>query len=75
MLIKVKVTAGAKEDRVVGQDETGVYKVRVSAARDKGKANQAVVDLLSKHFNRPKRSIIIKSGMTENIKTIIVEDE
>ena len=74
MVIKVKVTPSSKEDRVVGQDADGTWKVKVRAAPDKGKANQAVIDLLAKHFNKPKRSIIIKSGLTDRLKTIIIDD-
>ena len=74
MVIKVKVTPSAKEDRIVSQDPDGVWKIRVSCSADKGKANQAVVNLLANHFNKPKRSIIIKSGFTSRLKTIIVED-
>ncbi len=74
VVIKVKVTPSAKEDKVVGQEADGTWKVRVTAPPDKGKANQAVIDLLAKHFNKPKRSIIIKSGFADRLKTVIIED-
>ena len=75
MLIKIKVTPSAKEDKVLGQDAEGTYKLRVRAAADKGQANQAVIDLLADYFKKPKRSIIIKTGFTNRVKTILIEDE
>lgn len=74
MVIQVKVTPSSREDRVLGQDEAGTYKLRVRAAADKGKANQAVVDLLSSYFQKPKRNIIIKSGFTSRLKTVLIEE-
>ena len=48
MLIQVKVTPNASEDKVIGMDGE-VLKIKVRATPEKGKANQAVIDLLAKH--------------------------
>ena len=74
MIIKVKVTPGAKEDKVMGYDGN-LLRLKVTAPPDKGKANQAVVDLLAIHFKIPKRCVIIKSGQTSRLKTVIIDKD
>lgn len=74
MQMTVKVTPGAKEDKIVSI-EGNLIKLRVSAAPDKGKANLAVIDLLAKHYKVPKRCVIIKSGHTSKTKTVLIEGE
>lgn len=67
MIIKVKVTPGAKEEKVIGF-EGDLLKVKVRAKAEGGKANQAVISLLANHFKLPKREIILKSGATSRLK-------
>ena len=71
MIIQVKVTLNANEDKVIGMDGK-VLKVKVRASPEKGKANQAVIDLLAKHYKVPKCSIIIKSGETSRVKLFLI---
>lgn len=72
MIIKVKVTANSKEERVVGEED-GFLKVKVRTPPEDGKANAAVIELLAKHFKLPKRCIIIQSGHTNRIKSILID--
>ena len=74
MIIKVKVTPGSREDRVI-VEEDGSFKVKLTAPPEDGKANSALVEILAKHFNLPKRCIIIKSGHTARIKHVIVDSD
>jgi len=60
-IIEVRVTAGAREHRVVGM-ENGALIVKCRDAPEKGKANKAVIELLAKHFGVPKRDISIVFG-------------
>ena len=69
MIIEVKVTARAKT-RDVRRDAAGHYRIRTTKAREGGKANDDVVDILSEHFGVPKSSIYIKSGHTSSRKII-----
>ncbi len=71
-MIQVKVTPNANEDKVIGMDGK-VLKVKVRASPEKGKANQAVIDLLAKHYKVPKRSVIIKSGETSRVKLFLID--
>jgi len=70
MKIKVRVfTRSAKEE--VAQKSDG-YTVRVKAAPQDGKANEAVIRLLARHFGVARSAIRITSGLTVRNKIIEV---
>ena len=70
MKISIKVKAGSRKNevKVTGPD---ALEVRVTAAAEKGKANKAVIDLLSKHYKVPKSAIVILGG--ENTRNKIIK--
>lgn len=70
-LIEVKVTPKAKENKIVSWDGT-TLKVRVTETPEKGKANQAVIHLLSKSFSLPQREFTIVSGSATKNKKILL---
>jgi uncharacterized protein (TIGR00251 family) len=70
MRIEVEVKASSRVDEVFKVDEKH-YIVKVSAPRQKGKANAALLKLLRKHFGRP---VIMISGFTSTTKIIEVEE-
>lgn len=67
MIIKVKVIPGAKLTFV--KPEKDYLKVYVNAPAVDGKANKAVIHLLSKHFNTNKKNVTILSGEKSRIKS------
>ncbi|MBO4683463.1 MAG: DUF167 domain-containing protein [Alphaproteobacteria bacterium] len=67
---KVRVTPHAKQNKVVESD--GVLRVYTTTAPEKGRANGAVIELLSEYFNVPKSRIKILSGLTFREKTITI---
>jgi uncharacterized protein (TIGR00251 family) len=69
ILLSVKVQPKASANRIVGE-QGGVLKVCVTAAPEKGKANAAVIALLSKELGVPKSSIEIVAGQTSRVKTL-----
>ncbi len=75
--ITVKLTPGAKKNEVGGweTDAAGArfLRVFVTAAPEKGKANAALIKLLSKHWGVPKSAIEIVRGETSRVKVIEVE--
>lgn len=73
MIIKVKVITKSSQNKVVGF-EGDVLKVKCTAAPEKGKANAAVIALLSKHFKVPKRAITILKGKKEPRKIIEIQE-
>jgi uncharacterized protein (TIGR00251 family) len=64
--ITVEVKAESREDGVEMLEE-GRYLVKVKEPRQKGKANQAVLKLLKKHFGKQARLV---SGATSSTKII-----
>ncbi len=69
MKLFIKVKARSKEERVIRIDDTH-FKVWVKAVPEKGKANEAVIALLSEYFSGPKATFEILSGHTSNQKVI-----
>lgn len=76
ILITIKVKPNASENRITGweTDENNhpILKISVTATPEKGKANKAVLALLSKHWKIPKTSMSIVKGETEKIKILSV---
>lgn len=71
IVFNVKVVPGSSKTEIAGL-YNGMIKVRLSAAPEKGKANQALIKLLSEKFNIPKSRLAITSGLTSKIKQITV---
>ena len=73
MLIEVKVIPNAKRTELI-KTETD-YKARLTAPPVDGKANEALIELLSKEFGVPKRDIEITKGVTSRNKTVSLKTE
>ena len=71
-IIKVKVSAGAKTEKVE-EVEPGVFKIRVSSPPEKGKANDRVTELLAEYYKIPKSNVFLVSGATYREKTFLIE--
>ncbi len=69
MKIFIKVYPNSKEEKITKKDDGG-FSVRVKASAQEGKANKAVVNILSKHFKVSKNSIVIKAGHSSKNKII-----
>jgi uncharacterized protein (TIGR00251 family) len=59
--VKVKPNTGRNELKKISDD---FFEARVSVPPEKGKANQRVIELLSKHFKISKSRINLISGYT-----------
>ncbi len=74
MIITIKVTPKAKKNEVKGwadgPEGQKILKVSVTEAPEKGKANNALIELLAKHYKVPKSSMEIVRGETDRIKTV-----
>lgn len=77
--ITVRLTPNAKQNAIIGWDDdvSGevILKVQVTAIPEKGKANQALIKLLSKEWKIPKSSIEIARGDTSRIKVLLISSE
>ena len=67
--IDVRVIPHAKR-RDVSMSPDGTLVVKVTEPAEGGRANAAVVDALAKHFNVPKRCVVILHGATSRQKLV-----
>lgn len=69
MKIRIKVKPNARENSVK-EIEPGYYEVKVSVPAEKGKANNRVIELISKHFGVSKSKVTIVKGLAYKEKLI-----
>jgi uncharacterized protein (TIGR00251 family) len=67
--LQLRVAPGAARSAVVGRHGGG-WKVRVAAAPEHGRANEAVVRLLADALALPARDVSIVSGHASRDKTV-----
>jgi len=70
--LRLRVSPGASRSEVVGR-HGDAWKVRVAAAAESGKANDAVVELLAATLEVPRAGIEIVRGRASRDKTVVVE--
>lgn len=69
--VAVRVAPRASRDAIQGPTEDkAALKVAVTAAPEGGKANAAVIKLLSKQWHVPKSAISVASGATSRNKVL-----
>ncbi|KKW44712.1 MAG: hypothetical protein UY95_C0020G0005 [Parcubacteria group bacterium GW2011_GWA2_56_7] len=74
MILTVHVKPGAKTARIERVLDETTMSVSVCAPAREGKANRALIDLLSETLHLPKTSIEIIRGATTRIKHVRVPD-
>ena len=75
--LTVKVVPNAGENSIVlpkANDSVGLILIRVTATPENGKANQAVLKLLSKALGIPRTSLAIVRGGNARTKVIAIPD-
>ncbi len=70
--ITVKAVPGASRDRIVGPLGDAL-KIQVSAPPERGRANAAIVELLSKALAVSAKAVSVTRGTTSPRKTIRVQ--
>ena len=70
MRLRLHVTPKSRADEILGLREDGVLHIRVAAAPQDGKANEAVLRLLSRALALPKGAIRLKGGAASREKWI-----
>jgi len=68
MIFKVKVITNAKQSKISRQGD--FLKVKLTQKPEKGKANKALINLLSQYFKVGKSQVLIKKGKKSSIKQI-----
>ena len=69
VVFSVKVVPRSSKTAIAGV-LGGMLKVKLSAAPEKGKANQALIEFLADTLGVKKNSVKITSGLTSPVKTI-----
>lgn len=70
--VRLRVSPGARRTELAGRHGDG-WKVRVSVPPERGRANDAVLDLLSETLELPRRSLSIVSGHGAREKIVLME--
>lgn len=77
--VSIRLTPNAGRDAIEGLENTADgeshVKVRVTAVPEKGRANQALIALLSKSLKVPKSSVSIVSGETARKKILRIDGD
>lgn len=69
MDIQIKLQPGSSKNEIMGKQD-GLWRVKVTAPPVEGKANKALIALLSKRLKIPKSDIEVVSGGSSRIKRI-----
>ena len=69
MQLKIRVQPRAGRNAVEVSDD-GAVRIRVTASPDRGKANEAALELLAKRLQVPKSAVRIASGHRARDKTL-----
>jgi uncharacterized protein len=76
--LRLRVIPGSTRPGIVGRYGEA-WKVRVAAAPERGRANEAVLDLLAETLSMPRRDVTLIAGHAARDKTVqldgIAEDE
>jgi uncharacterized protein len=67
--LRLNVSPGAARSEVAGR-QGDAWKVRVTAAPERGRANDAVVRLLAERLGVPRGSVAVVSGHTAREKIV-----
>jgi uncharacterized protein YggU (UPF0235/DUF167 family) len=70
--VRLRVSPGARRSELAGRHGEG-WKLRVAAAPEGGRANEAVLDLLAAELELPRRSLSIVSGHSAREKVVLLE--
>ena len=77
VLAALRVTPNASRDKIDGvadqADGSKVLKVMVTVVPEDGKANDAVIKLLSKAWKIPRTRMQVVAGQTSRTKTVLIE--
>lgn len=70
--LRVRVSPGAARPAIVGR-HGAAWKVRVVAAPERGKANDAVLDLLAETLAIPRAHVELIAGAGSRDKTVVLQ--
>jgi len=71
--LPVRAAAGARSNQILGW-HAGELKVAVTQIAERGKANQAIIELLARRLKLRRSQIVLRSGPTASRKVFLVRD-
>ncbi|MEK7084728.1 MAG: DUF167 domain-containing protein [Patescibacteria group bacterium] len=74
MRLKIKVLPRSSSNEIVGHLPDGTLKVKLTAPPVDGKANDALIEFLSKEFDVAKSCVRIARGETSKIKIVEIDE-
>ena len=72
-ILPVRAQPGARRNEIRGEQD-GMLKVSVTQPPEKGKANKALIALLSKELSLRKSQLELIAGQTSHQKQVLVRD-
>ncbi len=72
MVLKIRAVPGASRERIVGPLGDAL-KVAVTAAPERGKANQAILALLATELQLPRHALSLIGGETSRDKRVLIK--
>jgi uncharacterized protein (TIGR00251 family) len=72
IILSVRARPGARKDEIAGEWADSI-KVRITAPPEKGKANEAIIELLAEKLGLKKSAFRIVSGETSRDKKILIQ--
>lgn len=70
--LRLRVVPGAKRPGIVGR-YGDAWKIRVVAAPEAGQANDAVLDLLARTLDLPRRDVELAAGKASRDKVVVLD--
>jgi uncharacterized protein len=70
MTVRVKVIPRSARTEMAGELADGTLKVRIAAAPERGRANDALVAFLAEHYKVPRSAVTIASGHAAALKLV-----
>lgn len=74
MQLKVRVRPGAKQNRLGEKMADGTIKISLTAPPTEGRANQTLIEFLSRHFRVAKSQIKIIRGLKNKNKIVEIQN-
>ena len=71
MRIEIRVKPGAKKASIE-ERTNGTYLIKVKEQAIEGRANEAVIEALARHFSVPKNRVTIVRGRSSRVKIVNV---
>jgi uncharacterized protein len=70
--LELYVQPGARKSEFAGE-HGGRTKIRLAAPPVEGRANEALIEFLARHYGVPRRSVRITAGLKSRLKRVTIE--